>query len=444
MHVLPRVAELEERFADVLVGVGVHAGKFAEERRTPNIREACKRLGVGHPVVNDRQYRIWRAYAVQAWPTVALVAPDGRIARVQAGEFDVEDMAETIAAIVEHAEGDGTLRRGPADFGVDPLVPAEPAGVLRYPSRIVAGEGMLYIADTGHCRVLEARLDEHIATVVRVFGSGRPGFEDGPAEAARFLEPQGLALAARTLFVADRRNHAVRAVDLERGDVRTVAGTGELAAGSIAEGPGLASSLRSPWGLASAGDTLYVTMAGSHQLWALDLALADHPLRLVAGSGGEDIRDGRAHNATLAQPSGLATEDGLLFLADAESSAVRSIDAGPGGEVRTIVGTGLFDFGDRDGEGDDVLLQHDLDLAVSEGEILVVDTYNGKVKAVDPDTRRCEALPGPAGIGEDLWEPAGISAGPAGVFVADTNHHRIVRLDPGTGALETIEIRMAP
>ncbi len=443
MHVLPRVAELEERFGDSLVGIGVHAGKFAGERRTANIREACVRLGVRHPVVNDRHYRIWRAYGVQGWPTVALVTADGRLARVQAGEFGVEDMASAITDLIARAERDGTLQRGELDFGTDPDEPAEPSGASRYPSRVLEADRKLYVSDTGRFRVLELALDGDVATVLRAFGSGTPGFADGPAADARFLEPQGLAVSGGTLYVADRRNHAIRAVDLATGVVRTIAGTGELAGQRIAEGPGLASALRSPWGLAADGSTLSVTMAGSHQLWAIDLSRDDHPLRLVAGSGGEAIGDGQGTRATLAQPSGVVTDaSGRLFVADAESSAVRSVTPAEDYAVRTIVGTGLFDFGDRDGEGDDVLLQHDLDLAVSDGRLLVADTYNSKIKLVDPQTRRCAALPGPAGSGQDLWEPAGITSGPSGTFVADTNHHRLVRLDPPTGELVTIDVRL--
>lgn len=442
MHVLPRVAELEERFPDSLVAIGVHAGKFTEERRTANIRHACARFGIAHPVVNDRHFRIWRAYGVQAWPTVALIAPDGSFVAVRSGEFEVEPMSETIAGVVEEAERTGTLVRDAPDFGSDPDAPAEPAGALRYPMRAIASGDFVYVSDTGNRRVLELRLDgEAAAVVTRAFGGGETGFADGAAADARFAEPQGLALADGALWVADRRNHAVRRVDLASGQVSTVAGTGELGAFRIVAGPGLSTALRSPWGLAADDKALYLTMAGSHQLWALDLARDDHALRLVAGTGAEAIDDGPAQHATLAQPTGVVVADGAVWVADCESSAVRRVDTVPRGEVRTIVGTGLFDFGDRDGAGDEVELQHDEDLAAWEGRLLVADTYNSKIKRVDPVTRRCEAHPGEAGSGEALYEPAGISAADGRVLVCDTNHHRIAWLDPETGALATIAVR---
>jgi DNA-binding beta-propeller fold protein YncE len=444
MHVLPRVAELEARFGDALVAVGVHSGKFTEERRTPNIRQACARLDVAHPVVNDRHFRIWRSYAVEAWPSVALVTPDGYLAGVQAGEFDTEAMAEAIARLVERYSAEGLLERGEASFGRDPETLPEPSGVLRFPTRVIAEGATLYVSDTGHKRVLELRReDDGAARVVRAFGSGRPGLADGAAAEARFLEPEGLAVHGGRLYVADRANQAVRAIDLGSGDVTTVAGTGALAERRMEPGPGRRVELRSPWGLAVDGDTLYVTMAGSHQMWALDLAAGDRPLRLVAGTGGENITDGPRRTATLAQPTGAVVVDGLVAFADCESSAVRIVDPAPDGEVSTLVGTGLFEFGDRDGTGDEALLQHAYDVAPWNGSLLVADTYNSKIKRVDRETRRVDALPGAAGSGEDLYEPSGIHVSGGVVLVADTNHHRIVELDPASGGLTEIEVRVA-
>jgi hypothetical protein len=442
MHVLPRAAELEERFGDDLVVIGVHSGKFVEERRTPNIRQACARLGVHHPVVNDRHYRVWRAYAVNAWPTVALLTPDGYVVGVQPGEFEVRPMADVIGGLIGRYRREGLLTPGPLDFGRDPEALPEPAGVLRFPSRVIGHEGRLYVSDTGHHRVLELSPEGTAeASVTRVFGDGVDGFRDGAASEARFREPLGLAVSGGMLYVADRRSHAVRAISLDDGSVATVAGTGELGDYRMAEGlPGLQTALRSPWGLAADGGTVYVAMAGSHQVWSVDLGDAEHRMALVAGSGGESVGDGPAREATLAQTSGFALDGERLYFADAESSAVRWVTTGPDAEVGTVVGTGLFEFGDRDGEGDRVLLQHDLDLALLGESLLVADTYNSKLKRVDPGTRRCRALPGAAGSGEALYEPGGVWSGPEGVFVADTNHHRVARVDLATGELTELAV----
>ncbi len=450
MHMHPRVRELEDRFADVLVVVGVHAGKFPAERATSRIRSAAARLGVTHPVVNDRQFRIWRSYGVQAWPTIAIVSPDGYVVTVRPGELAVEEIAGIISKLADAHRATGDLDTTPRDFGRDPLgTPADEgaSSALRFPGRVLAQGERLYVSDTGNHRVVALRLIEGLAcaadapraTIESVWGSGEEGFQDGEGERSGFREPQGLALHGGTLYVADRTNHAVRAIGLADGAVTTVAGTGELADSRLVPGYGPDTSLRSPWGLAVWGDDLAIAMAGSHQLWALTLDGRDL-LSHLAGSGGEDIADGRAEKALLAQPTGLAAEGERLYFADSETSAVRVLDQGSVPRVSTIVGTGLFDFGDRDGIGDGALMQHAEDLAWMGGSLYVTDTYNDKIKVLDPASRDCRALPGGAGSGDALSGPAGIAAGAGCLWVADTDAHRIVALDPSTGTVRPLAI----
>ena len=447
LHVIPRLQALAERFRDELVVIGVHAGKYPGERATDAVRRARDRLGVHHPVVNDRQFRIWKSYAVSAWPTIALVSPEGALVGLQPGEFDLEAVARAIEQVAADSWAAGTLRTGPMDFGSDPVALDPPHGPLRYPGRLVADGTTLYVADSGHDRVLElqpatgSRPGAPQYQVVRAWGAGSAGFVDGDQTDARFADPQGLVVAGDTLFVADRANHAVRAIALagpSSGAVRTVAGTGSIAEGSVSPGRALETALRSPWGLSMFEGALGICMAGSHQLWRLDLAAG--ALSPLAGSGRESLDDGPARRATLAQPMGLAVGfDGLCF-ADAESSAVRVVGPGRDAGVHTLVGTGLFDHGDRDGIGDGVLLQHDEDLAVHGGGILVADTYNHKLKSVDPVSRRCDALPGEAGSGSALLHPSGIWADDERVLVADTENHRIVEVDPVTGRITEIAV----
>ena len=99
--------------------------------------------------------------------------------------------------------------------------------VLSYPGKALVDErgGRLFIADSGHNRILIATIDGRLE---RIIGTGEEGFADGEAGEAMFRQPQGVALSAsgQTLYVADTRNHAVRAVDLASGAVTTIAGTG--------------------------------------------------------------------------------------------------------------------------------------------------------------------------------------------------------------------------
>ena len=425
MHMLPRVRQLEAAFGEALVAIGVHAGKYHRERSTEAIAEACRREGIRHPVVNDRQFRFWRANSVAAWPTITIVDPEGYVVAQQAGELPYEPLHEFLQGLIEEHEEKGTLDRSPWTLEKEP----EPVdmGTLRYPGKIAADiEGRIAVSDTGHHRVLFGHALGNSFEVRAVIGSGEAGFADGSFDEARFREPQGLALAGDMLIVADRGNHAIRMVDLQAGSVATMAGTGRLGTGSIVSGDPLGTDLRSPWDVLLHDYGLFIAMAGSHQIWRLDLregTLAPH-----SGSGREDIADGPAPDAALAQPMALATDDERLFFADAETSSVRMTSFEPGGEVTTLVGTGLFDFGDRDGVGEEVRLQHAGGLAWGPGNhrLWIADTYNGKLKTLDPDTRRVETV---EPFEEELSEPMGLAAAGHYMLIADTGRHRILRVD---------------
>jgi len=434
---------LEERFPGVLAVVGVHAGKYSAERKTDRIASACERLRVKHPVVNDRQLRIWRSYAVQAWPTIAIVTPDGHLLTVRSGEFPAEELIGILERAVAAYDAEGLVDRG------SPLPtashPKSTDTTLRFPSRVLARGDRLYVSDSGHDRVLELRLLRHGSTDVplgmieRSWGCGEPGLINGTLEHSAFCMPMGLIAHGDTLYVADRGNHAVRAIGLADSSVTTIAGTGALAPRGVRAGSAASTALRSPWGLTLWAESLVISMAGSHQLWRLSLG-AGATLSLFAGAGGEALVDGPAAAALLAQPMGVTASGDALYFADAESSSVRRLVPGPPAEVDTLVGTGLFDFGDKDGSGDDAELQHAEDVAWSGGALIVADTYNDKLKRLDPVSRECRALPGEAGSGHALRSPGGVAARYGQIWVADTDAHRIAMVDALTGDVSELEI----
>lgn len=430
--------KLESWFPEELVVIGVHSGKFIAERETRNVRRAVLRHGITHPVVNDRQFRIWRSYAVNAWPTLVLIDPLGRVVGQQAGELLAEVLADGIGRLVARAESEGMLDRSPRSFPLERE--GEVDRPLRFPAKLLAGgaDGRMYVADTGHHRIVVVKVDAdgRSGEVEAVVGSGVEGFEDGGWGEAKFCEPHGLALAGSTLYIADTGNHAIRAVDLERRTVTTVAGTGEQAPPRARGGRGRDAALNSPWDVLVHDRAVVIAMAGSHQLWRFDPATLE--ATPWAGSSAEELFDGSAREAALAQPSGLATDGRRIYFADAESSAIRCLLPGRDASIRTIVGTGLFDFGDRDGEGDAVRLQHPLGLSWHDGALYVADTYNGKVKVVDPVRRTSETVLG--GDGE-LWEPGGLAVAGRLAYIADTNHHRIAVADLREGAIGEFEIR---
>jgi len=269
------------------------------------------------------------------------------------------------------------------------------------------------------------------------------GLRDGDFATAQFFRPQGLALVDSTLYVADTENHAIRAIDLAAGTVTTVAGTGQQGFDRDQRDPGPSVALNSPWDLVGHEGKLYVAMAGPHQLWVYDIASG--VIGPYAGSGREALVDGALREAAMNQPSGIDTDGTVLYFADPEASAIRTADLAPDGEVRTIVGVGLFDFGDVDGVGDEVRLQHALGVTVAgDGLLYVADTYNNKIKRIDPATRTSVTL---FGTGEEgfadgenplFYEPGGLDYANGKLYIADTNNHAIRVADLASGEVTTI------
>lgn len=416
MHIIPDLQRLQETYARELVVVGVHSAKFEAESETANIAKITRRYGRTEPIVNDRGLEIWKSYGVRAWPTLMLIDPMGRGVGKVEGEGHYDTLHGIIGAMAQefHEEIDPI----PMHFATDTAdVAATP---LLFPGKVFADAdgGRLFIADSNHGRIVVANLAD--GTVVKVI--------DG------FRGPQGLTLAdADTLYVADTVASTISRVSLPSGSVTRVAGTGERTYLYEDEYPdALGTGLNSPWDLQWHKGVLYVAMAGQHQLWTLDTQ--NGRLAAFAGTRREALRDGPRLAAAFNQPSGLAADDGVLFVADSEASAVRAIDL-VSGAVTTPVGTGLFDFGDADGIGDAVRLQHPLGVEVHGGQVYLADTYNGKIKRLDPATRRVVTVVG------GLDEPGGLSAAGGRLYIADTNNHEVKVLDLADGSLTTMDLK---
>ncbi len=431
---------LHEQFPDELVIIGVHSAKFPAEHLTANIRQAILKEGIEYPVVNDADFRIWNEYNISAWPTVVLIDPRGRIAWEKAGEIQAEEVAPLIQELI--TENEASLNR--EHLALQPEREAEPERVLRYPSKVLAAENTLFIADSGHNRILQVDLDPDGTSgeVVRVFGNGEPGLQDGVEENTLFHFPRGMSLkgdvAHGTLYVADSENHAIRAIDLGSGQVRTVAGTGQKGHGRITIAAPTETPLRSPWDVLVLDEYVFIAMAGSHQIWLL---IDEKQLRPFAGSGFEALFDGRLPQAGFNQPSGLALGDNSIYVADPEAGAIRAILFEEPPRVETLVGAGLFDFGDRDGTGEQVRLQHPTGIDYGYGLIYIADTFNHKIKTLDPTTRTVHTLigGGESGLTDGnfeaarLYEPEGVCVLGRRLFIADTNNHsvRVANLDTG-------------
>jgi thiol-disulfide isomerase/thioredoxin len=412
LHVIEELRPLEERHADELVVVGVHSPKFVHEADADALVAAVERYGVAHPVLDDPDLVTWQAYTARAWPTLVLVDPEGYVVAHYAGEGH----AHAVDALVSELRADH-LARGTLQPGDSPYVPpVVESGDLRFPAKVIAlpGKGFL-VSDAGHHSLVE--LEPDARTVVRRIGEGSRGLVDGTSP--RFDEPNGLCLlptdvaasVGYDVVVADTVNHALRGVRLTDGDVRTVAGNGK----QHLAGDGT-TTLSSPWDVAWWQDRVWVAMAGIHQLWTFDPCTG--VVEAVAGTTNEGLLDGPLDTAWLAQTSGLAADGERLWLADSETSSVRYVEAG---EVHTVVGTGLFDFGLRDGPAEQALLQHPLGVTIlPDGSVAVCDTYNGAVR------RYADGQVTTVATG--LAEPSGAVVDGEHLVVAESAAHRLTRV----------------
>ena len=435
MHILPDLVRLEAKYPGVLVIIGVHSPKFPNEKKTASIRKAILRYGVDHPVINDQSLALWRRYGVKQWPTYVLIDPDGKFRGGISGEGQLRKLDQAIGQLVRDFKAKGRLAEKPLSFKLEK---EQIQGPLFFPGKVLADEvsKRLFIADSTNNRIVITDLN---GKKIAVAGTGKEAKKDGSFAEAMFADPQGMALDGETLYVADRKNHSIRALDLKGQTVKTIAGTGQqdplLFPKYRAVNP-LVRRLNSPWDLLLHNKKLYIAMAGHHQIWRLDFAR-----KLIgpyAGNGNEDLRDGPLSASSFAQPSGLGTDGFNLYVADSEISAIRVLPL-EGGFVQTIVGEGLFEFGDKNGTGREVRLQHALGVIFHKGKLYVADTYNSKIKLIDPKERSCTTF-----LGDDTGtfdEPGGLSIAGNKIYVADTNAHRIRVVDLETRAVSTLDIQ---
>jgi thiol-disulfide isomerase/thioredoxin len=445
-HVVPELAKLEAKYKNHLVVIGVHTAKFEAEKDTENIRDKVHEYRIKHPVANDANQVIWSRFGVHSWPTIAVIDARGELVEKIEGEGHGAQLDRIVGELVARARSRGELDETPVEFPSE----SERAhqGGLLYPGKITADgpSKRLYISDTGHNRIVVTDLD---GKFVDAIGSGKAALKDGDFKTASFNRPQGTCLFEGVLYVADTENHALRAVDLASKSVKTLAGTGEQGTSYSANGRGLQTALNSPWDVIPFPGlkVLAIAMAGPHQIWRYDLAKGT--VSHWAGSGYENIQDGTLTTARFAQPSGLATDGQHLYVADSEVSGVRTITLGSQHKVGTIVGTGLFRFGDVDGTGNAVRLQHCLGITFGDDRLFIADTYNNKVKVCDPKTKAVKTFVGDVTRGATdepprFNEPGGLSLAGSTLFVADTNNHAIRAVDVESKKVRTLDLSTVP
>ena len=444
MHILPDLEALEETFEnqDQVLVIGVHSAKFDNERVGNNINNAIQRYGIHHPVINDSGASLWQNWSISCWPTVVLCF-DGKPLKFFVGEGHRQNMIDFVQVALEHFKED--LNKA----GTRLPLPKMEVGLrlhespLKFPGKVLVQDGLVFISDTGNHRIIVCHPNGDVKDLI---GVGR-GHADGTFKEAKFNSPQGLAKKNDFLYVCDTNNHVIRCINLLTKEVTTIAGNGHQCRNSqMTSGQnGLDMALASPWDLVLQGQNeLWIAMAGTHQIWSLDLS--SMLMTLKAGSGKEENRNNSYPlKSAFAQPSGLAlNENNDLYIADSESSTIRVFTKENG--VKNVCGGSknpmdLFSFGDVDGLGTEAKLQHPLGVAYAgDGKLFIADSYNHKLKVVTElkaKNPKCSTCPV-----QGLDEPGGLCFTNGKLYVADTNNHKIKMVNIDTFETEELVLNL--
>ncbi|KAM3290783.1 protein SUPPRESSOR OF QUENCHING 1, chloroplastic [Capsicum chacoense] len=464
MHVLPDLEFLEKKYKDMpFVVVGVHSAKFDNEKDLEAIRSAVLRYGITHPVVNDGEMNLWRELGVNSWPTFVLVGPNGKLLAQIAGEGHRKDLDYLVEAALLYYGKEKLLDSKPIPLRLekdnDPRLLTSP---LKFPGKLAVDvlNNRLFISDSNHNRIVVTDLEGNF--LVQVGSTGAEGLRDGNFDDATFNRPQGLAYNAKKnlLYVADTENHALRVIDFVNEAVRTLAGNGTKGSDYEGGGTGTAQLLNSPWDVCfePENEIVYIAMAGQHQIW--EHKTSDGVTRAFSGNGYErNLNGSSSTNTSFAQPSGISLSRDLkeAYIADSESSSIRAVDLRTGGS-RSLAGgdpvfaENLFRFGDHDGIGSEVLLQHPLGVLYGkDGQIYIADSYNHKIKKLDPDSKRVTTLAGVgqagfkdgAAVAAQFSEPSGVVEAENGrLYIADTNNSVIRYLDLNKSEAEVVTLEL--
>jgi DNA-binding beta-propeller fold protein YncE len=419
---------LGRKYRDDVVIISVHSPRFPAEIRRSHVLKAINKYHVNHPVVHDPDMKLWNMYGIKGWPTQVLIDREGALLGAISGAGKLPQLDQIIKYQLEKSSSKPVKRIASTRRHA-----AEPRSVLSFPGRILATGDRLYVADSGHNRILVMSLKGH---VLRQYGSEAAGFLDGNGTGAAFNNPQGMTLADDFLYVADEGNHAIRRIHTRTDDVDTIAGTGKV--GQPATGPcatPVSAGLNSPSDVVFKDGKLYIAMPGFHQIWRL--SLVSNKLEIFSGSGSVGLLDGPASTAVFSQPSGLTLLLNRLYVVDAGTSAVREVDVETGA-VRTIVGEGLFGFGDHDGTGRAARLQYPLDISADPMHrmLWIADAYNNKIKRIGVNSEFVSSVV----VDRRLDEPGGLVFHDDTLYIANTNAHEIMCLNPNNGHADALNV----
>jgi hypothetical protein len=425
-----RLAELsnwQARNPARLQVIVVHVPRFESERDPQRALKLLRSQGIGAPTLLDSDWETWRRFRIESWPTLVLLDAQGRERQRLVGPGGELERALQALCEGQSLPSDGELL---AERELNP----EPRLPLRFPAGLAATPDRLYVADSGHHRILECT---HGGRILRQFGTGTPDFIDGGIGEAAFKRPLGLALERELLYVADTGNHALRRINLRSGQVDTLCGNGkagEPVAGLLSNPAAV--GLDHPHGLVVAGNQVLIAMAGDNRIWSYDLG--HKSLSWRAGAGVLETRDGSGHMAAFAQPVALAAVQQVLYVCDALGSAIRSMQL-RGDLVQTLVGgQGIWESGYEDGPRSHARLEYPQGIALAPDSpvLWIADSGNGRLRSLRLGGGELATVALP----RRLHGPSGLALTAGVVWISETDAHAVLRYDIASGELSDVPI----
>lgn len=402
-QVIPDLKFLEEKYPKELVVLGVHSAKFENEKGDFQIKKAAARFGINHPVINDSKFVIWNSFKVRAWPTLVVVDPEGNIYKSFSGEGHRNDLDVAIGELAKKYQGK-------ISSSLIKVMEEKHTAPFKFPSKMI--EALGFSSDGKVARDVFFLSDSSHNEIVGLEKNGKEFLRIGKDQ---LQMPQGLAFKDGVLYIADTGHHSLKAYDFKTKQMIVLGGDGSRGR-----------TWASPWDLEFMdAESLAIAMAGTHQLFSFNTKTKK--LSLIAGSGAESINDGPLPKNSLSQPSGLSRLDGKLYFVDAETSSLRVLEKGV---ITTLVGTGLFKFGLKDGIGKAALMQHTTGVYATSEKVYLADTYNNAIRVYDVKTGAVTTLT------TKLKEPNDVLLSGGELIAVSTGEHKIKKVNLKTGEVK--------
>ena len=298
----------------------------------------------------------------------------------------------------------------------------------------VDSSGNVYVGDTSNHRIRKITLGESGVSVSTFAGGSTSGSADGRGTSARFNSPHGLAVdSSGNVYVADTRNHRIRKISTNNGQVDTLAGGGTPAEFSFPKDVAV-----------DASGNVYVADENNNRIRKIT---PERAVSTLAGDGTGGSRDGAGTSAQFSLPNGVAVDaSGNVYVADWQNHRIRKITPAEGrGEstVSTLAGDGTGGF--RDGAGTDAQFKYPNDVAVdAEGNVYVADQFNHRIRKITPEGvvstlagsgTTDKGIPGGGfkdGVGRSarFYSPTGVAVDAEGnLYVADRTNNRIRKIE---------------